>query len=268
MKASEGDERPLEVIHAELVEDAASRFKGRRHDITTNKGVVAFLNEALNAFIIGDGGIIGREELNTVGYLCGIQLKGIAAVQAEENPEESITDILKAGGQVEIRMTREERKAYLTAGSVDGMQRVLQAVKNDGRVIDMELQPDGSFAAPPLAAPPRVDAPMPATTIANAMREGGVDITASEVKQVFGVSLGGKQDDEAVELFGFDDLLDASASTEQALAHLWTSITVENPDLPGVVLRRKRCTKCGITTNDTRKHDGEPCEVFGLESKL
>jgi hypothetical protein len=29
----------------------------------------------------------------------------------------------------------------------------------------------------------------------------GVDITAAEVKQVFGVSLGGKQDDESVETF-------------------------------------------------------------------
>jgi hypothetical protein len=120
VKASEGDMRPLEVIHEELVAEAGQRFKGRRHDITTNKGVVAFLNEALNAFIIGDGEIIGREELNTVGYLCGIQLKGIAAVQAEDNPTESISDILKAGGQVEIRMTREERKAYLTAGDRRG----------------------------------------------------------------------------------------------------------------------------------------------------
>jgi hypothetical protein len=33
-------------------------------------------------------------------------------------------------------------------------------------------------------------------------------------------------------LFGFDDLLDASAASEPALAHLWAAISVENPTFP------------------------------------
>jgi hypothetical protein len=265
VKASEGDERPLEVLHAELVEEQKIRLRGKRHDVTTNKGVVAFLNEALNAFVLDPSGdTIGREELNTIGYVCGIQLKAIAAVQSEDNPDETISDILKAGGQVQITMTKDERKAYLTAGSVEGMQRVLSAVKKDGRIVELEAQPDGSFGIPPKDEPPRSDAKMPAVIISQAMSAEGVDITTGEVLEIFGSSLGSPKEQD-LSVLGFGALMDVTPVDEPALGHIWGQITVHNPDMPGVVTRRNRCTKCGITTNNTSKHNNEPCEVFGTE---
>lgn len=264
MKASEGDSRPLEVIHDDVLKEVQANFRRQRHDITTNKGLVAFLDKAINAFVVSDGEIIGREELNTLGYVCGVQLKAIKAVQEEDNPQESIADILKAGGaQMRIDMTPEERKMYLTAGSIENMQRVLQAVKNDGRIVELIPQADGSYAAPPLAQPPKSDAPMPIPAIGAAMRAEGVGITNGEVRTLFGPSLGSPGTDD-IEEFGID-IFDVSASDTEALAHRWQQVSIPNDKMPGVVVRRNRCTKCGITTNNTDKFDGEPCEVVGTE---
>jgi hypothetical protein len=265
VKASEGDARPLEVLRAEALAQTEQSFRGRRHDVTTNRGVVAFLNEAINAFVIDpDGGLIEREELNTLGYVCGIQLKAIAAVQQEESPSDSLSDILGMGATVEIKMTREERKAYLTAGSVDKMARVLEQVKKDGRILELEPQPDGSYGIPPKDEPPRTDAPMPITEIRQAMAAEGIDIKRDELTKLVGERLGHTPEVE-VELFGFDEFMAIQPKDEEALRHLWQSITVQNPDMPGVAVRRHRCTKCGVTTNNTNKHDNEPCEIFGTE---
>lgn len=241
--------------------DAIIKDLRKRHDITTNKGVVAFLNAAVNAFV-NVPEEVERQDLNTLGYVCGIQLKAIAAVQAEDRPSDSIQDLLGANGSIEIRMTKEERKMFLTAGSPDKMAQVLQAVKNDGRVVELEAQADGSYAVPALEAPPRTDAPMPVTEIRQAMAAEGVDIKRAEVTEIFGATLGTEAGGD-IEAFGFDAMFAVEPKSEPALGHNFEPYNLEHPDMPGVVSRRHRCTKCGISTNNTNKHANETCEVFG-----
>lgn len=242
-------------------QDAIVKDLRKRHDITTNKGVVSFLNAAINAFV-NVPEEVERQDLNTLGYVCGIQLKAIAAVQAEDRPSDSIQDLLGANGSIEIRMTKEERKMFLTAGSPDKMAQVLQAVKNDGRVVELEAQADGSYSIPALEAPPRTDAPMPITELRGALVAEGVDIRRDEVVELFGGSLGTDSGGE-IETFGFDAMFAVEPKTTAALGHTFEPYSLENPDMPGVLIRRHRCTKCGISTNSTAKHANETCEVFG-----
>lgn len=245
---------------ASLKEDARQRFRGTRHDLTTNKGVVSFLNEAINGFVLDpDGEVVGRNELNTLGYVCGVQLRAIQAVQDEENPETTIQDLLGRGTNIEIRMTREERKMLLTAGTPENMAKILQEVKNDGRIIDMEQQGDGSFAVKPMENPPRTDAPMPHGLLADAINAEGGDTTRRELKALLGPSLGGAGDTQELEAFGFESLMDVSPKTEPALAHDWQTISATNPDLPGAVIRLSKCTKCGITTKNSQRNANEIC---------
>lgn len=225
---------------------------------------MSLLNEAINAFILAPDRI-SRQELNTLGYVCGITLKGIAAIQAEDNPQETISELLGNGASISIQMTREERKLYLTAGSVDKMHQVLQAVKNDGRVIDMEAQADGSYSAPPMEKPPRMDAQMPTAAIAQVFKEEGHDIKAGEVLEIFGASLGDDREKD-ISGHGFEAAFGMSPATEPALAHAWKQISVAHPDMPGAVIRRSQCIKCGITTGNTRELENEECgelEEFG-----
>lgn len=266
MKVSEGDKRPLSEIRNALLEESANRFQGKRHDITTNSGLVNFLNEAINAFVHGSGTdneIVSREAMNTLGYVCGAQLKAIAAVQAEENPAGTIADLLGAAGSIQITMTKEERKMYLTSGSVDKMTKVLEAVKRDGRVVELEPQADGSYSIPPRAYPPRTECPMPIVALKDALNVGGVDINRREVLEIFGNSLGTGRDGEDVELFGFDTVFDVEPKNEPMLGHTWKTVTVENENMPGIVVRKSECTKCGIRTNNTSKLLNDECKVIG-----
>lgn len=252
----------LSEARGDLVEDSRRRFRETRHDVTTNKGVVSFLNEAINAFVLSpDGDIIGREELNTLGYVCGVQLKAIQAVQSEEKPGDSITDLLGNGVNVEIRMTKEERKMFLTAGTVDNMARVLEQVKNDGRIVELEPQADGSFSVPPMSEPPKRETRMPAGELVEAFGSEGIDITRDEVKALLGPSLGTvpSGDDSEIEAFGFEDIYTQTPATEPGLAHAFETVSYPHPQLDGVVVRVSKCTKCGITTRNTKTIEHELC---------
>lgn len=256
----------LEEASGLLIEDARRKLRGRRHDITHNKGVVEFLNDAINAFILDpNGSILGRNELNTLAYTCGVQLRAIQAVQDEEKPADSLNDLLGNGLNVEIRMTKEERKMFLTAGSVDNMAKVLQEVKKDGRIIDVEAQPDGSFAVRPLNEPPRTDAPMPVGEIQRAMSSEGIDINRKELQTLVGPSLGSNAGGETVadelEMFGFEDVYSQTPKTEPRLAHSWETVSYNHPQLDDVVVRVSRCTKCGITTKNSKLLEDELCGV-------
>ena len=152
----------------------------------------------------------------------------------------------------------------LTAGSTDNMARILQEVKKDGRIIDVEQSGDGSYAVKPsLEAPPRTDAPMPIGLLANAINAEGGDVTKSELKSLLGPSLGSEAGADMVEaeieMFGFDDLLDVSPKTEPLIAHDWETVSKNNPNLPGVVFRVSQCRKCGLTTKNTSNHTKELC---------
>lgn len=250
----------LKQAHKALADDAKTRLRGQRHDVTTNKGVVALLNEAINGFLLDpDGTIIGRSELNTLGYVAGIQLRAIEAVQKEEQPADSLQALLGAGGSVEIKMTREERKLFLTAGTPEKMARIIQEVHNDGRIIELEADADGTFAVPPLAEPPRGDAKMPITELTRALRAEETDITRAEVGKIFGNALGSSNNAEDLETFGFDALLNVEPKKEPGLQHDWEQATFEHPNLPGIVVRVSKCTRCGITTKNTQNHTNEMC---------
>jgi len=247
--------------------DAAHRLRGRRHDLTTNKGVVSFLNEAINSFVLGpteDGDGVGRNELNTLGYVCGIQLRAIEAVQKEEKPADDVAQLLGGiGTQISITMTREERMLLLTGGSVNNMAKVLSEVNKDGRIIHLEKQQDGSYATDgtQLEEPPRRDAKIPHGDIADAMRAEGIDTDKGELKAILGPSLGtpASADGDEEQDFGFDVLYDVTAKTVPALAHEFRTVSFPNPGSEGTVIRVSQCTKCGITTKNTKDLENELC---------
>lgn len=209
-------------------------------------------------------GEVERQDLNTVGYVCGIQLKAIAATAAEERPADSIQELLL--GNVRIEFSAEQRKLLLTAGSIDKMAQVIKQARDDGQIIDVTESTITSNASEPamvtlpkLVSPPKRDTPIPHGEIADAMSAEGIRIDKHDIKQLFGPSLGSNSTaDDEVELFGFDELFDITPKNNPQFAHEWTDISVEHESLPGVLNRFKKCTKCGIV-NKTRHYPNEIC---------
>lgn len=252
----------LEAARQSLLQEAAHGFRGQRHDITTNKGVVMAMNDMFNLWKLDkDGQHLSAKEMNTAAYTLGIALRAIQAVQEEENPTDTLGALLGVGGTVEIKMTKEERKLFLTAGSPEKMAKIISEVQKDGRVVDLEPNADGTFGVKPLDAPPRTDAPMPIAHLSDALRSGGADITRDELRAIVGPSLGTNKVAAAgdVETFGFDALMDTEPKSEPLIAHEWETVSCDHPNLPGTVVRVSKCTRCGITTKNTRKHDNEMC---------
>lgn len=253
------DATTLPASREDMREALQHELRGKSHDLTNNRGVVQFLNTAVNAFLAED--LLSRQELNTLAYVCGVQLKGIAAEKAEERPGDSLSTLLGAGAHVEITMTREERRMLLTAGSPDKMAMVLKQVRDDGRIIEVEQQSDGSYSIPVMEQPPRMDAQMPTALLAAAC-----DIPKDAARALFGSSLGGDGKETEIEEFGFDDMFDPTAKQAAELGHTWTTVSIDHLDLPGVVRRLSKCTKCAITTSNTRTYDDNYC-TGGLNEK-
>lgn len=206
-----------------------------------------------------EGKYLSGKEMNTGAYTIGIALKAIKAVQEEENPSESVGVL---AGDITITMTKETRKLLLTAGSPDKMGKILAAAKKEGEILQLEKSDDGAYAVRPIMEPPRSDAAMPVSDLSNALQESGEDVSKAEVRAIVGPSLGdlhGNTKSVDVETFGFDGLLDVEPKSEPLIQHDWQTTSYPHPQLPGVVVRVSRCTRCGITTKNTRNHENEMC---------
>lgn len=237
------------------------------HDVTTNKGIAAAVNKVFNALCASQDpecpDPIPRQSATAMGFLLSVAGHAVRAVQEEQEPADTIGKMLDAG--INITMSKEERKMYLTAGSSDKRIQILKIAqeRSEGEVIELS-EKDGVFAVAPMEKPPARDMQTDHKGLAQVCQAGGLDVTKEELHAAFGTSpstqlpAGGD-----IELFGFDEAFGMDATNTPALGHTWKQITVFNDAMPGVALRRSECTKCGITTNNTKKHDGEECKVLG-----
>lgn len=226
------------------------------HNLTTTKGIVEFNSVLIQAVIHKK---VDRAQANTIGYLMGTQLQAIRAMKEEKRPEQSIQELIGDGISIRVEMTKEERKAFLTAGSAAKMGQILEHVKEDGRIIDMKQQADGSFGASIEAKPrPSRDMKMPAKIIAEAMQDEGFDVTKGEVLECFGDFLGDDKE-TAPELIGLTDVYQ-TGNMPEGTYHEFDHSTVPHKSLPGVLESRYVCKHCGISVGNTSRWENLFCE--------
>ena len=225
------------------------------HDLTTVKGIIQFNNLLIQAVVHKK---IDRPTANTTGYLLGTQLQALRAEREEKKPDQTIRDLIGDGVNIEIKMTKDERRAFLTAGSAGKMGQILEHVKEDGRIIETTQNVDGSFSARLEGKPkPPRDMKMPAQEIAQAMNDGGFDITKGEVVECFGSFLGDDKE-RAPELIGLTDIYEPGNMPESTY-HEFIREQIPNEQLAGTLKIQFKCTHCGITTGNTKRWEDKFC---------
>lgn len=226
------------------------------HDLTSAKGIVQFGNLLIQAVLHKQ---IKRPEANTMGYLIGTQLQAIRSAREEEKPEQNIRDLIGDSMSVTVQMTREERIAFLTAGSASKMGQIMAHVAEDGRVIDTTKNEDGSYSAKVTASPrPSRDMKVPVKAIAEAMKDEGFDVTNGEVEEWFGEYAGDEKESNP-ELIGLTEVFEPGAMPP-SLYHEFTHKQVPHERLEGCLKSVYVCNFCGISVANTSRWETLFCE--------
>ena len=237
--------------HAEYLKQELTK----PHDLTNLKGLVQFNSILIQAVIHKK---VDRAAANTVGYLIGNQLQAIRAMKEEQKPEQTIADLIGDGISIQIDMTKEERRAFLTAGSASKMGEILNHVKEEGRIIDLKQNSAGKFEAT-IEAKPRPSAiKMPSKIIAEAMQAEGLDVKKFEVEEYFGEYLGDERETTS-ETIGLEGIY-KPGNIPEGTHHEFKREKVPHPKLDGCLIDRFTCLHCGISVAHTSHWENLFCE--------
>lgn len=224
-------------------------------EFDTNKGLVKFGGLAIRAFLAK---VIDQKEANTLGFLLNTQLTGVARANEEKDPSVGM-QILLGNGQVQINMTREERKRYLQAGSVTKQAPMLEAIKEQGRIIEMTEGADGKIKAA-IEVPPKParDFKIDNRQIAKTMQAEGMDITAKEVRTIFGAHAEDSKAGQDADLIGLEGVFDAEGLPEEAY-HDFEKCRKPHERIAQVMVIYYKCKRCAFECRTTTKHQYDVC---------